>query len=522
MAIRVSEYLCFFSKRFSVKFPFLVCFLASTCVLLDVSWSMRGLGDVLLCQLITWYSNLRATLSIAFYPMILSRGGRRVKEKSRGSIDVSVKVNNGVDEGTTTSSNVATNTHVASESDGTLNEVTPVSDVMEGVTLSVVDMDVEKENLNSLEDTVIPGSLSLPTQVTTSAGNVTRKPSGKKLNIRTLFTPGGNGIYVVIPVESIRGKYGLVRSMFSSSTGLFSFQFSSMDGLDPILENGPWFIWNNLLILKKWHPDENLLKEDVSTVPVWVKLHGVPVTAFSEDGLSAIATKLGTPLLVESYTSDICMQSWGRSSYARVMIELRADVELKDNIVVAMPKIIGEGFYICNVRVECVGEKNTAKKPSQTSRAIPIGPKMGFKPQKEYIPISKKPTASSSGNKKKGMASTIELGTNGGTTNLVNNEATSSGSSFTNIDNSSTRTTPTIEKIGKFEELFSRWKATIVDEAGNPLKKVEYLDDYDSEDEVASVDNDMARSMTSERVLSQELQAICDNLDIRVRGRKKK
>ncbi|GKD13983.1 hypothetical protein Tco_1198390 [Tanacetum coccineum] len=49
---------------------------------------------------------------------------------------------------------------------------------------------------------------------------------------------------------------------------------------------------------------------------------GVPVTAFSEDGLSVIPTKLGTPLILDSYTSDMCMQSWGRSSYARVMIEL--------------------------------------------------------------------------------------------------------------------------------------------------------------------------------------------------------
>ncbi|GJR38402.1 hypothetical protein Tco_1214086 [Tanacetum coccineum] len=40
------------------------------------------------------------------------------------------------------------------------------------------------------------------------------------------------------------------------------------------------------------------------------------------------------------------------SRYARVMIELRADVELKDNIIVAMPKIIKEGHYICNVYVE--------------------------------------------------------------------------------------------------------------------------------------------------------------------------
>ncbi|GJY16731.1 hypothetical protein Tco_0387153 [Tanacetum coccineum] len=105
------------------------------------------------------------------------------------------------------------------------------------------------------------------------------------------------------------------------------------------------------IFMKKWHPDVNLLKEDVSTVPVWVKLHGVPVTDFSEDVLSAIATKLGTPLMLDSYTSDVCMQSWGRSSYTRAMIELRADMELKDNIVVAMPKITREGHYTCNIRV---------------------------------------------------------------------------------------------------------------------------------------------------------------------------
>nr|GEX08006.1 hypothetical protein [Tanacetum cinerariifolium] len=181
----------------------------------------------------------------------------------------------------------------------------------------------------SFEDHTGLGSFPpLPTQINTSAGNtpgkssyanVVGKPSGKKLNIRTMFTPRGRG---------------------------------SMDGLDFMLENGPWFIRNNPLILKRWHPDENLLKEDVSIVPVSVKLHGVPVTAFSEDGLSAIATKLGTPLMLDSYTSNMCMQCCGRSRYTRVMIELRADVELKDNIVVAMPRVKGEGHYICNVHVE--------------------------------------------------------------------------------------------------------------------------------------------------------------------------
>ncbi|GKC20181.1 hypothetical protein Tco_1022331 [Tanacetum coccineum] len=182
------------------------------------------------------------------------------------------------------------------------------------------------------------------------------------------------------------------------------------------------------------------------------------------------------------------------------MIELRADVELKDNIVMALLKIIGRAIiYVMSV-------------------LSMSGNLLGFKPQKEYRHVPKKTTASSSGNKKKGVEPTIEvsnsnplevlnsvdnnveLGTNEGTTNLVNNEATSSGSSFIYVDNNSIGTTPIIDKIGKFKELITSGQAILVDEAVNPLKKVEFLGDYDSEDEVASVDNDMARSMASERV----------------------
>ncbi|GKG19214.1 hypothetical protein Tco_0376313, partial [Tanacetum coccineum] len=78
-------------------------------------------------------------------------------------------------------------------------------------------MMVEMEKISFVEDTTILGSfLPLSTSVTTTAGNapgkssyanVTGKPSGKKLNICTLFTPGrggGNRIDVAVPVESIR------------------------------------------------------------------------------------------------------------------------------------------------------------------------------------------------------------------------------------------------------------------------------------------------------------------------------
>ncbi|GKC63008.1 high affinity nitrate transporter 2.6-like protein [Tanacetum coccineum] len=138
---------------------------------------------------------------------------------------------------------------------------------------------------------------------------------------------------------------------------------------------------------------------------------------------------------MESGCEPIERRCGGRSSYARALIEVRADVELKDNIVVAMPKLVGDGFYTCNVRVEyewkppkCAsckvfghvhdgcpknidsGMVKNMKKPSQTPRGIPVGHKIGFKPVKQaYIHVSNKNSANSSGNKKIDVELTIEV-----------------------------------------------------------------------------------------------------------------
>ncbi|GJR26010.1 hypothetical protein Tco_1102242 [Tanacetum coccineum] len=162
------------------------------------------------------------------------------------------------------------------------------------------------------------------------------------------------------------------------------------------------------------------------------------------------------------------------------------------------------------------GEEFRTKRKLVSYKGIPVGPKVGFKPHKEYKPVSKKPNANSSGNKKKCMDHTnkvsdsnpfevlnsvdndVEMGTNGGTSNLDNNGANSSGPTFWNVENSNTSNTPIMDKIRMFENLIIDGQAILVDKTSNPLKKLEYPGDHDSEDEVASVDNDMTRSMVSE------------------------
>ncbi|GKE62856.1 hypothetical protein Tco_1513223 [Tanacetum coccineum] len=162
---------------------------------------------------------------------------------------------------------------------------------------------------------------------------------------------------------------------------------------------------------------------------------------------------------------------------------------------------------------------------------------MAFKPTQEYRLVLKKHTANSSRNKKKGVDST----------NMVSDS--NPFKVLNSVDNE-------VEMGGrKFENLIIDGQTILVDEAGNLLKKIEYPSDHDSEDEIASVDNDMARSLASKRTgfgtqslleqwrdshgdddydedpydddmyegqdLSEEIQTICNNLDIRVRSRKK-
>ncbi|GKE65584.1 hypothetical protein Tco_1519745, partial [Tanacetum coccineum] len=102
------------------------------------------------------------------------------------------------------------------------------------------------------------------------------------------------------------------------------------------------------------------------------------------------------------------------------------------------------------------------------------------------------------------------------------NGANFSGTSFWNVETSSTSTTVIIDKIEKLGKLIIEGKVTLVDDDDKPLKKVNYPRDHDSDDETDSYvngdydedpyDDDMYEGQD----LPDKLQDICDNLDIRV------
>ncbi|XP_035835827.1 uncharacterized protein LOC110888162 [Helianthus annuus] len=146
-------------------------------------------------------------------------------------------------------------------------------------------------------------------------------------------------------------KYGLSRLMMNAN-GFFFFKFKTKEGMDQMLEDGPWLIRNVLIILKEWSTSIKMEKEDIKVVPVWVKMHDVPLAAFTEDGLSLVASKIGVPKMLDTYTAIMCAESWGRSSYARALIEVQAGTDLKKSVTVAIPSLDGGDHSKEEVKIE--------------------------------------------------------------------------------------------------------------------------------------------------------------------------
>ncbi|GJT67400.1 hypothetical protein Tco_1018880 [Tanacetum coccineum] len=119
-----------------------------------------------------------------------------------------------------------------------------------------------------------------------------------------------------------------------------------------------------------------------------------------------------------------------------------------------------------------------------------------------YRKVSKKNNVNTSGNKKNDVEPTIEVikSNPGETSNLAS------------------------KKPILVNPRSGMWILVVL---GKPLTMINFSGDHDSEDEVASVDNDMAKFLASKDVgygqdIPDKIQDICDNLDIKVRGRKKK
>ncbi|GKA59161.1 RNA-directed DNA polymerase, eukaryota, reverse transcriptase zinc-binding domain protein [Tanacetum coccineum] len=114
--------------------------------------------------------------------------------------------------------------------------------------------------------------------------------------------------------------------------GMFLFKFKEIEGLNYVLENGPWMVSNKPLMVQRWDPSIVMDKKDTETLPCWIKLYNVPLEAWTVKGISAIASGLGKPVIMDKTTARLCKEETGNFGYARVLVEISAKKEFKEGI----------------------------------------------------------------------------------------------------------------------------------------------------------------------------------------------
>ncbi|XP_015168553.1 uncharacterized protein [Solanum tuberosum] len=98
-------------------------------------------------------------------------------------------------------------------------------------------------------------------------------------------------------------------------------------GKEEVLQGGIYHFDNKPLIVKAWSPDMEFTREELYTVPIWVKLPGLDFKYWSPKGLSKIGSLIGKPLMVDQNTE----RKLGLS-FARLLIEVEMKVKLPDKV----------------------------------------------------------------------------------------------------------------------------------------------------------------------------------------------
>nr|XP_009783591.1 PREDICTED: uncharacterized protein LOC104232163 [Nicotiana sylvestris] len=109
--------------------------------------------------------------------------------------------------------------------------------------------------------------------------------------------------------------------------GIILVRFETVAGKNNVLPRNIFHFYNKPFIVKVWNPDMELSKEEIQTVPIWIKLPGLDFKYCSPKGLSKIGSLVGRPLMVDQNTK------WKIGlNFARLLLKVGMDTKLADSV----------------------------------------------------------------------------------------------------------------------------------------------------------------------------------------------
>ncbi|KAK4417302.1 hypothetical protein Salat_2555800 [Sesamum alatum] len=68
-----------------------------------------------------------------------------------------------------------------------------------------------------------------------------------------------------------------VQEVTATMNGFYFIRFNNDVAMEEIIEGGPWLFQGQPIILQKWEPGMLLRKQALTEVPVWIRLHHLPI-----------------------------------------------------------------------------------------------------------------------------------------------------------------------------------------------------------------------------------------------------
>lgn len=122
----------------------------------------------------------------------------------------------------------------------------------------------------------------------------------------------------------------------------YLFRFKEVNDINSVLARGTWFVERRPLIVHAW--GTNICHK--THIPLWIKFEKVPDCYWTKDGLSWLASSIGSPLCADENTSKLEVLP-----YAKLCVNYKIGDDLPSNLAVEVLDPVTEAISIENVLV---------------------------------------------------------------------------------------------------------------------------------------------------------------------------
>ncbi|PKU84257.1 RNA exonuclease 1 [Dendrobium catenatum] len=172
-------------------------------------------------------------------------------------------------------------------------------------------------------------------------------------------------------IWKLKGTFQLI----TLSDGFFLFKFSNAEDYEMVWSKGAWFFHGKPFVFQKWSKDFQPTRENFSMVLIWVRIIDLPLVCWNSEGISKIASKIGTPLSVDALTA-----AKTRLTHARVCIQVATTSAFPETVSISIEDVV---FHL---KIQYEWKPNpcaTCKSMAHTSSHCPSNPQP---PQQETQP----------------------------------------------------------------------------------------------------------------------------------------